>query len=293
MVSISGSRLEYYCQLPTATISALGALFIIFLFIFAKPLRVYAFNLVFWLSFFDLIKFSLYLVPWYDIESLDNTWCSILAFATYFANYSTFAWTLAIACTLYQCLIFNIENIEKYYKFWLVTCFTYSTVFSMIPLFTQSYGYFAYICELKTNTFGTIYRVSLFYTSFAFVLIAITYVYVKIYAKYSVTTYSFGSSGNILSVKRLLVYPFIMIVCMGPSFIVEILGYWEIENIIASIICYSIWNLHGFLNAMAYGLTRPVISYLKSIYLNRRNHSTDDISLFDTFAKSRIPQVLL
>ena len=290
MVILSETRLEYYYQLPTAILSIISCLFVVVLFLLAKPLRVYAFKLVFWLEFFDLIKFSVYVIPSYDTESLDYTWCSTLALINYFVNYATLTWTLAIACTLYQCLILNIDNVEKYYKFWVVICFTYSITCSVIPLFTHSYGYYWYICGFKSDYLGDIYKICFFYCPLACVIIAITYIYVKIYMKYSTSDSSVNSSEKFLSMKRLLAYPLIISLCMIPSIIVEMLLHWGIENFIISIIVLNIWNLHGLFNAMAYALTRPVVIYLKSFF-TEDCLSAEEINLFDTLVNAKRSQL--
>lgn len=281
MSKLSNEELEYYCGLPASILSILGCLFVILIYIFAKPLRIYAFKLIFWLSFFDFIKFSCLIVPNFELGSRRDSACSIIGFIYYYSLYATLIWTLAIALTLYQYLILGIEHIEKFYKYWLALCFTYCTTCAAIPLFSSSYGYNLYVCEITPDTLGIIYKFGFFYCPVIIEIIVITYIYVKIYIKYTLRASTFENAKE-LSVKRLLAYPLIMAVCLVPGIIANTLSIWGIENDIMVICAYFIWNLHGLINAIAYAMTRPVVIYVKSVICNARFDSSNQVSMFDT-----------
>lgn len=279
MTKESAGELIYFFMMPGCILSIFGCLFVILLYSFVKPLRMYAFKLVFWLAFYDFLKFTCLLVPNFEIES--NIVCTIVGFVYYYSNYSTFIWTLAIAVTLYQYLILEIENIEIYYKYWQIFCFLYSAICSSIPLFTHTYGKNLFICELLPDLYGTIYKFSFFYVPVFLILIVITYVYVRIYYKFTVRTSAFENARE-LSVKRLLAYPLIMAVCLMPGITMNILEiFWGVENNTLILIVMVIWDMHGFFNAVAYSLTRPVTEYLKSIFLNRTSSIYNQMNTFD------------
>lgn len=271
---------EYYYNLPAVMLSVVGCLFVVLLFTIAKPLRIYAFRLVFWLAFFDLIKFSCLLVPIFELNSNHNTICGFLGFIYYFSLYHTFIWALAIAITLYQCLILEKENLERFYKYWLGISFFYSTACAAIPLSTNSYGFTYYLCELKYNQIGGIYKFTFFYIPLVIEIFVITYIYGKIYYMYSLKSLRFERE---LSVRRLLAFPAVMAFCALPAVISDGLIFWNKENQIVVFCAYFLWSLHGFFNAVAYAMTRPVIIYLRFILSKRDAGITEEISMFDSF----------
>ena len=281
MSKLSLELITYYSKLPALIISVLGCLFVIVLFIIAKPLRIYAFKLVFWLTFFDLIKFLCLIFPVFELNYNQDSICRVICLVYFFSVYCTLLWTLAIAITLYQCLILEKEGVERFYKYWLAISLVFAAVCSTIPLSTQSYGYEFSTCELKDDLHGVIYKFACFYIPVLIENIVITYIYVKIYRKYSFKNSSFKRD---LSVTRLLAYPIIMAVCTIPVIIVDTLSIWNIENYYAIICAYMIWCLHGFFNAIAYAITPPVIFYIKFVICKRNQGSIDEISMFESFS---------
>ena len=102
-------------------------------------------------------------------------------------------------------------------------------------------------------------------------MIVVTYIYLKIYVQFSLRDSAFENARE-LSVKRLLAYPLVMVLCLLPNVIIHILDIWGIKNDIGSIMAYVIWNTHGFFNAIAYALTEPVKNYIRLLFhRNPRN----------------------
>jgi Slime mold cyclic AMP receptor len=259
----------YYFTLPVNILSFLGSLFVIFLYALAKPLRVYAFKLVFWVCFYDIFYAAILLIPIFDLD-IEPIACNILSFILVFSTISSSFWILAIAISMYQVLVIEKSNIEKYYKIWFFTIMVYSIIVSSLPIFTDSYGIVALNCTFKENLAGNIYKFSTFYGPIWIEVFVISILYLIIFFNYSRNSSSLLTSTKI-SIKRLILFPLILGFCVLPSTINRALQAFDINSNIVYFLGEFILCLRGFLNAVVYALTDPVKIYLRNLFKNNED----------------------
>jgi hypothetical protein len=71
---------------------------------------------------------------------------------------------------------------------------------------------------------------------------------------------------------KLLYYPIILIVCIVPVFICRLVQFIFKEDFFEFFIFSSfLWSLHGFFDALAYAMSKPVVGYVKSKVFLKEN----------------------
>lgn len=274
---VDGKVSDYYFVVFAVNIlSFFSCIFIIFLYVFAKSLRNYAFKLVLCITINDLIRTICLIFPiiYYDYKYL----CTIIGFIFIFSSLGSILWTLVISLTLYQVIIQHKENFEKYYSFWMAFIIIYSCILCIIPLFTDSYGLVLIVCTLKEDYFGSIYKLSSFYGTTWVATAIIIIIYSKINSK------SKKEEFCELSLKRLKLFPMILIFCVFPMTLVRILQMFDIFLGELQYIADVTWCLHGFFNSIAYGMSPAVLQYLKLSICKKKieleNNSFEQLTTF-------------
>lgn len=225
-----------YSFLTTNLLSALFCLFSITIYFQAKPLRIYAFKLVFWLNFFDFLRalsqiLTLFFKP-------QRSLCTIIAVIHVFSTFNALSWCLVIAVTIYQVLIQQKPDCEKQYKSWLIGIFTLGLVFSIMPIIFSSYTYDVGVCTFNQQLDGNIFKLGIYGTGLI-VTICTTVLYWRIYKKIRKDMWE-NEGFDEINAKRLLYYPGILILCFLPSLIMRVLEVFGINNFLLYVISGSL-----------------------------------------------------
>ena len=251
----------YYSHIPGAILTSFGSVLIIFLYFKVKSLQFYALKLVVWISLYDLLNSVIILIP-PQAQSFDEK-CNILGFFLYFTVISSLIWNLVISVSLYQIMIWQVESPEVFYKFWLVFTFMFSSLVSIIPIFTSSYSSISGLCVLNYKNPGIWLHLVLIYSIETIVCVLLFYFYVRVYLKLK--------ENSLLEVEdeekhyeKILVFPLITALCLVPVIVQKTLVPFGIESFFFDVFAQAMFSLKGFFNTINYALTGPVLVYLRT-----------------------------
>ena len=119
----------YHCYkigLISATmgsLSLLSTIFLFFIYIFNKSLRSFSSRMVIYLQFSDfLLSLSIILIAYENFETeISKSYCQSQAFLMQYGVLSASVWSLLITLVMLLSLSCNIEILEKYEKYYLIT----------------------------------------------------------------------------------------------------------------------------------------------------------------------------
>ncbi|OMJ85000.1 hypothetical protein SteCoe_13775 [Stentor coeruleus] len=241
------------------SISLLGSLSIILLFLSYKILRSYAFKLVFYMSLADTIRAIGFMLP-----SNPENFCLAQAFLTSFGSLSGLIWTSIIAICLYCVVIHETSNIQKYHILMIFIGYIIPLFIISLPATTNSYGQDKGWCWIVNDKYVYLWRIGGFYIFMLLVLIINIISYYKIISVIKSEINLLEQSPHELSSKQKLFnrfkwYPLVIVICYLPLLskrLFEIITndtiYWL--TMLSAITTSTI----GLLNAICYGLTDNV-----------------------------------
>ena len=145
---------EIYISISiSSSLSLIGCLFMITVYFKYNQLQGFAFKLIVYLAFLDLLHSILFLIPTYKSESTDNL-CICQAFFITVVTLESVIWTSVISICLYASVV-KKTNIDLYIDkvFVLVTIFCISV--SFIPMINGLNGYAERLgwCWIKNDLF--------------------------------------------------------------------------------------------------------------------------------------------
>lgn len=281
----------YIITASCACLSFIGCLFILIVYAMAAEIRVYAFKLVAYLAFCDLIKSAAIILPGYN-EDLMSATCKVQGFLLTSFSLSNLVWILGISFSLFKVIVHKHENIEIYHKKWLVLAFIVSPTLSSLPFIFGGYGEEYSWCTLKTLGSGEKWKIAIDFVPKWGSIILIVFCYLKLYFHIKKNSELFEDAATRkLFLKRMIVYPIIILIAFIPIAVLRTLQifYGECGFFALATIAYGCFGIYGFLNALAYGYNESIHNYIrkkccKSSKLSR-NQGTD---LFRTLSKDAI-----
>ncbi|CAG9320960.1 GCR1_1 [Blepharisma stoltei] len=255
----------YNVILVSSILSLIGSLFVCFVYLAFKSLRVFAFRLVFYLASVDVFISISFMIPY---DKGNSVRCRIQGAAITYFTLSEVLWTSVIAHTLYSSAIKN-ASFENYHLKYCLFSFGIPLIATIIPWIGDFYGPsngWCWIVHDKGNegyhTYLICLKLALFYIPLWLVIIYNFAVYMKIIRKLQENEGSFHEHTNIrrVLIMKLRLYPLVLMVCQGPVSVFRLFsfsdeGYAPFELVLLSGIGICI---NGFLNAVIYGLTRQV-----------------------------------
>lgn len=254
-------------QLVLSLISSATCFGVVIIYIWAKPLRVYAFKIIFQLNLSNLIK-SLTEVVAQGYISSDSTLCLLDGYLFYSASLASFLWTLVIANKLYKSLR-EIPNSESdYWKIFIVVYF-FSFSIGSVPFMLDEYGDEYPNCDLKFNKTAYIIRFCIYYIPAVFVIAYIGVVYSYV-IKYTRKNEEYVKRDAL----RFWMFPVIMVLCTLPALVARIIEFCWMDVNVFDFISTCIMFLQGFFDALAYVFTPPVIQFLKKKCRKRQEHKS-------------------
>lgn len=278
-------ELLYIITVICAILSLIGCIFTLLIYAIAKELRVYAFKLVAYLAFCDLVKSLAIIIPSYKGELLDYL-CSTQGYFLVSFSLSNLIWVLAISVSLVQVVVYKVQDVEKYHKYWVLLSFVFAPGLCSLPLITQSYGNVYTWCTLKIEGEAQIWIYIIDFVPRWISIFLILGCYTKIC--YYIKKHPDLIGDDKLFLGRMVAYPALILIAFIPLTILRVLqahvnecGYFYL-----ALSAYTSFSIYGFLNAIAYGYNESVSLYIKNLFSSKHKliqHKSTD--LFSTFTE--------
>ncbi|OMJ68467.1 hypothetical protein SteCoe_34074 [Stentor coeruleus] len=256
-----------------AILSLLGCMFILLIYAIAKELRVYAFKLVAYLAFCDIIKSLCIIIPSYKGELLHYL-CSTQGFLLVSFSLSNLIWVLAISVSLVQVIVYKIQDIEKYHKYWLLLSFVFPLSICSLPFITNSYGNLYTWCTLQVGGPSKYWRYIIDFVPRWTSILLIISCYIKIYIHIKKNEFIDGDLNQRLFLRRMIAYPVIILIAFLPLTTLRFLQTnTEKCNYSFALVAYATFSIYGFFNAIAYGYNESISTYIKNLFSSRHRLS--------------------
>ena len=174
--------------------------------------------------------------------------------------------TGVISYSLYQIIVKSNFDVSTHEKLFISLCFIIPLILTPLPLITESYGDSNGWCWIIYHKeIDTIWMIIQFYGPLMGLLFINIYFYYKIYQKIwldSMLREKMKLMKKLL--KRLKMYPIVLIICFGPSLVHRIyyLSNGD-DNPLLNLISACFNALYGFCNAIVYGFTGRVRKSVK------------------------------
>lgn len=275
--------IQYYSLLVCAILSIFGCVVVITTCIYGKLLEGFSFRIITYMAINDLIRSIAIALPVYKFGFTEA--CGPLGYILTLTFVSDNLWAACISITLYQVIVKNEENYEKYHKYWLVLNYVIAPILEAIPFFTDSYGYDDGLCTLKENNYANLWRLSLVYVPSWLLMILVSVIFIKVYKKLKLTQKSVMKD---IIYKRGYIYPIIIVALLLPMTALRISQAITVNCIVDyfSVFSYSLIALHGFLNAIAFWSNEIVKFSLKRVETNNEYYANPKDFLTGGSAKS-------
>lgn len=247
--------MDYNIQAPFAALSSASCLIIICISATKKKLYLtHPYQFVFVLAILDFFWSTVCLIPYPKIKT--NSFCQFQGFMNQFFNIAQILWTGFISLETYS--VAYRRRIKLLYGFYrpLLLILFISGILASIPLGLNAYGEVHGWCWIGNQDDDKKYK-DLFLRIFCFTIIMISVFFWNSYVNFLVyyKLRPIFAETNFREIRRLRVYPIIMLICYFPiiicAFVIDDSVYYE--GIITTANC--IFISEGFLNCLAYACT--------------------------------------
>ena len=279
-----------------SSLSALGALYIFLIFFaFKKIRRKVLYQLVFNISLADLIGIiaGTYVPASYqDGEATNNEqeFCDITAVFVSYGNLSSLFWSVSFGYKIYQLIIKekSPHDLNKL-KWSYFCCCGIPAILCIIVVVSSAIGkwdllgYNVTYCWLVSteNITGTRYLALLtsysilYYIPLAISVIANIALYLKIFSILRKLKLQFKWP------LLFLLYPFLLLVCCLPAIIDRTFIILDPDSTTTTILHYvhvGLMQIHGFLNAIVYGINPEVKEEVKKLFSKCRTRKKRNLN---------------
>ena len=233
-------------------LSLLGSLFIIVLYLTIKSLRIFYAKIIFFIAISELLRSICYLIPCNYITSM--TLINIIALVSDSTFLISIVWSAYISITLYKLILSYQEGFKDDYKYWCYFTWVFIPIINVGPIFTNSHGVRGTICTYSFDKVGNIWRLAGMYIPVWIFIIGSLIVCCKIY---HISSCFDIENEKKLMVRKLFLYPILLIIEVGPMTIGTVLVDYTTIQIpgVFWLITFCLYALHGFTNAVIYGFT--------------------------------------
>ncbi|OMJ70361.1 hypothetical protein SteCoe_31670 [Stentor coeruleus] len=271
-----------YGLVPCSILSIFGCIYIIVIYYRFEEFQGYFNKLVFCISLSDLIRSFLLLIPCQDLENLPLK--IIIGIILQSTLITTIMWSASISITLYQVVLFSVTDFEKYFKIWaILSCIIVPGLF-ILPVITDSYDVQGTVCSIKSNLSGFLWRSLLVYLPGILIILISLFTYLKTYK--ALLVMELDKHRKFL-LKRISLYPVIMLIDILPIIITRVIQYVDKECSYTPLysIALSIFALHGFFNAITFALNNSVKGLIRERHtIKSRGSYRNSQVLFGSFA---------
>ena len=269
----------FYFTLAPCILSIVSNLLIFIAYVFFKDLRNYNYRIVFYMSISEIItsigKFQIaFLIPGLQ----DHGLCEVQAILLNFSCLSSVMWTNVIAFTIYRSLVLGKTDGWKYEMYYLLYAFGIPLSLNFLPMLTESFGHAEGWCWIRIEgknfiygfLAGNIWRVINYLAPLWIIIFFNFFLHFRSIEKIKKMTDNIDDDFNKnLIVRRLFLYPIMLLVCHLPISFHRTLGFFDIVSgqlvWISAVVSGIFLIFSGFLNALVYGLTDRVKRELQKI----------------------------
>jgi len=246
-------------RIVASTISMMGSLFIIVMYLAYEDLRKFAFKLVVMLSVCDVI---LGIGNYLGNGNQDNLLCHIQGFIIQLGSISGVFWTGVIAYSIWEVVLRQPPSVDiekKFTKFQIVV-WSSSLVLSILPFFSKNYGDADGWCWIsrygKHSPFwGTIWIMVCFYIPLWITIFCIIIIYRKTLRVLDRSAEPF---------KRMRWYPMVLIATYFFATIDRVWQMFRKADFTLSMFRVLFVSLAGLFNVLIYGWTPAVKDKLRT-----------------------------
>ncbi|OMJ73554.1 hypothetical protein SteCoe_27718 [Stentor coeruleus] len=265
----------YYPHLACGILSALGSLFIIFIYILTPRIQIYSYKLIAHLAFAQFLSSIDFLLPC-NITQDNPSICILIGLIVNSGQIMSILWMTCIAITIYQVIMYSIVIFEKHEKYWVLASWLVVPLLNCIPIITQSFVPVGSTCTYSVNLIGTIERILIFFVPIWVFLILTLYCYWKIFSQ-AKTLEEVSKHSSII--KRLMYYPIIMVINALILTVSRLLTYMLDDCMLktADFFMYIFVALNGFINFIIFVLSPNIygIIFERTKGLNNNSLSED------------------
>jgi len=237
-----------WTSFATNLISLGGSIFIIGNYVYYKELRNLAGKLVFMIAVSDaIVEFaSLFMTP------ENHALCIIQGLIMQFGSLASVLWVGCVCYTIYDIIVRKNISISGKQLWWYhVLVWGTSTILTILPLTTSSYGTSTGWCWVKDSNdadIDTAMRILTWYVVLLITIIYSFYMYYRIYEEV----------GDNVVVHRMRYYPIILFICYFPGFIFRLQKVQDNPHFALGIVYSFMKGMYGFLNAILFTFNNNV-----------------------------------
>jgi len=239
-------------------LSLFGSCFIIFTYVCFKKIRNYAYKLVVYLSFADVLLSIGNIMSVTTMKSKqEDSLCHAQAFLINYGGLASILWTSIIAWSIYSATVLSAKNLRQKNCKFFVFGFGFALILSIIPFITKQYGRAGLYCWIKNDEIvkDNAMRFVQFYIPLWIAIGFNIYAYIKVVRfikKYISTTL------EIRFIHRLKYYPIVLVICWTFATVNRIYNIFGKEILALTFLHVTLGGLQGLLNAFIYGTNDQV-----------------------------------
>lgn len=258
--------MEYYVAMPFIGLSALSSfLIVITSFVYPQLRTSHPHNFIFILCLLNFLWNFVSLIPYQIFKT--HQFCIAQGFLNQFFNLSGLLWTAFISLENYSvCCKGRYKESYGFYKI-LIRILVLSAISAFIPLVFNDFGVSQGWCWIEDLNKENYLKIALmrffcFYLFVYIVLIWNAFCCVKVHSRQKIAV-------GFDEVKRLRLYPMVLIVCYLPITIISFMD--GIVDVPIEFVAFSscAFMSEGFLNVIVYALDKD----FKRIVLGKRKQS--------------------
>lgn len=246
-----------------ASLSAVGGIFMITVFLSFKELRSYVFYPIIFLALSDLGLSLCFFFP------IDQGWsCKLQATGISYFTLSSVLWTAMIANTINVVFSGMPDLARKRLKYYVIISFGLPVPAAVLPLVFYAYGKSTGWCNTKKDDdiFIQLWSLPTFYIPLLLTMIYNINAYRKLKRVTRVDSITEEGVNSAKVIRKLRLYPLILTITYSPALIYRIVSLFKGESgsFYAHLVIEGMIALNGAFNAFAYGMNRGVKTALKS-----------------------------
>jgi hypothetical protein len=252
-------------NIVASSLSLLGSLFVVLVYVSFMEIRLSAFRLVVYLEICTFFYSAAVLIG--RIEET-QTLCTVQAVMISYFGLGSIVWNFIIAYVQYAALLKN-TYLENYENKLVIVGFGYPVLWTLLPLSTGSYGRtdlgVCWISLSPNTTSGNAWQMVQFYIPLWISFICILYFYkrVRVISRGLLRQFTEPDSENIRKAKlvsRLKYYPILLIINWLPASINRFALFGAEEDPVLGLYVIHVLfgSLNGLCNAIVFGLDRNV-----------------------------------
>ena len=179
-----GEEVLYYINLISSILSLIGSLLVIYFIISKGLFSTLSFKILFYMSVNDTLRSIASIFQSFILDPSKS--CTIICFLVNFQLVSNLFWALSLSATIYQIIVLELTDFEKYHKYWFILSYVVVGCLEISPIITDSFVYSQGRCQLGLDWKGEVWRLMIVYFPAAVILIISFYLFAMVYKKLKV-----------------------------------------------------------------------------------------------------------